>query len=83
MRAVEQELFIQERGTSTIIIDQGNGKEEIVLPTGEAIYVPAFVWHGFKSPSGDCMILALSSTNYVADRSDYIENYEEYLKVRK
>ncbi len=80
---VEEELFIQVRGSSTIIIDQGNGKEEISLQSGKAIYVPAYVWHGFKSPISDCLILALSSTNYSDDRSDYIENYEEYLKVRK
>ncbi len=80
---IEEELFIQKNGSSTIIIDQGSGKEEIVLKAGEAIYVPAYVWHGFKNPTDDCLILALSSTNYSADRSDYIEDYEEYLKVRK
>ncbi len=80
---LEQEMFIQMKGNSTIIIDQGNGKEEVTLKTGQAIYVPAFVWHGFKDSKGGCLVLALSSTNYSADRSDYIENYEEFLKFRK
>lgn len=80
---IEEELFIQMKGSSSIIIDQGNGKEEIGLKSGSAIYVPAYVWHGFKNPTDSCLILALSSTNYSADRSDYIENYDEYLKVRK
>lgn len=79
---VEQELFIQQKGSSTIIINQGKGKEEIALKSGMAIYVPAYVWHGFKNPNDDCMLLALSSTNYSADRSDYIESYEQYLKIR-
>lgn len=80
---VEEEVFVQVKGTSTILIDRGSGKEEIVLGTsGSAIYLPAYVWHGFKKPSEDCVILAFSSTNYGVDRSDYIEDYEEYLKVR-
>lgn len=80
---IEEEVFIQVKGTSTIVIDRGNGKEEIELASsGSAIYLPAYNWHGFKKPSDDCVILALSSTNYSADRSDYIDDYGEYLGVR-
>lgn len=79
---IEEEVFIQVKGLSTIVIDKGKGKEEIKLTTsGTAIYIPAFVWHGFKDGSNDCVILALSSTNYNPDRSDYIENYDEYKKI--
>ena len=80
---VEQEFFILQAGICTAVIDQGNGLEEIKLigPT-DALYVPAYVWHHFKDFSADAVLLALSSTNYSADRSDYIENYDEYLKVR-
>lgn len=80
---VEEELFIVAKGSVTAIIDRGQGKEEIRL-TGpsEAIYVPNYVWHGFKDASVDFVLIALSSTNYNPDRSDYQENYEEYLKVR-
>lgn len=80
----EEEVFFQAKGSITIIIDRGNGKEEIRLEgPGSAIYVPAYVWHGFKNASEDSLIIAVSSTNYSADRSDYIEDYEEYLKIRK
>ncbi|MFA6105039.1 MAG: FdtA/QdtA family cupin domain-containing protein [Patescibacteria group bacterium] len=81
---LEEEVFIQVKGSSTIVIDKGNGKEEIKLSgAGSAIYVPAYVWHGFKAGSSDCIILALSSTNYSSDRTDYLEDYDEYLKIRK
>jgi mannose-6-phosphate isomerase-like protein (cupin superfamily) len=81
---LEEEVFIQVKGSSTIVIDRGNGKEEIgLIDAGSAIYIPAFVWHGFKSGSADCIILALSSTNYSADRSDYLEDYDEFLKIRE
>lgn len=78
---VEQEFFILQQGTCTAVIDQGNGLEEIKMtgPTS-AIYVPAFVWHHFKDFSSDAILLALSSTNYNPDRSDYIEDYDEYKK---
>lgn len=79
---IEEEVFIQAQGVSTLIIDRGEGKEEIFLKEGEAAYVPNYVWHGFNNPSGDCVIIALSSTNYSPDRSDYVEDYSEYLTFR-
>jgi len=80
---IERELFVMARGTATAIIDQGNGKEEIVFSgPGDAIYASNYVWHGFKNFSPDALMIAVSSTNYSPDRSDYIENYDEYLKVR-
>lgn len=80
---IEKELFVVQRGTCTAIIDRGNGKEEIPMSgPGDTIYAGNYVWHGFKNFSPDAVLLAISSTNYSPDRSDYIEDYEEYLKVR-
>ena len=57
------------------------GKENISMQgPGDCIYVGSYVWHGFKDFSQDAILLALSSTNYSPDRSDYIEDYEEYKK---
>lgn len=79
---IEEEVFIQIRGSSTAIIDRGQGKEEIAMRGPEdAIYVPNFVWHGFKNMSPDSVILALSSTNYNPTREDYVEDYEEFKKI--
>lgn len=80
---VEEEFFILQRGTCTAVIDRGNGLEEIPMqgPT-DAIYVANYIWHHFKDFSDDAVLLALSSTNYNPDRSDYIEDYDEYLQVR-
>jgi mannose-6-phosphate isomerase-like protein (cupin superfamily) len=80
---VEEELFILISGSCTAVVDKGNGIEEIKMsgPT-DAIYVPAYAWHHFKDFSTDAILLAISSTNYNPDRSDYIEDYDEYLKVR-
>lgn len=80
---IEKEFFILIQGTCTAIIDSGNGKEDIPMtgPT-TGLYVPNYVWHGFKDFSDDAVLLALSSTNYNPDRSDYLESYDEYLKIR-
>ena len=80
---IEEEFFILLKGTATAIIDRGEGKEELILRGPlDALYVPNYVWHGFKKISPDAILLALSSTNYNPDRSDYIENYDEYLQLR-
>lgn len=79
---IEEEVFVIVKGSCAVIIDCGNGLEEIKLNgPSETIYVPNFLWHGFKDASSDCVILALSSTNYIASREDYIEDYEEFKKV--
>jgi len=78
-RVEEDEIFIQIQGSSTICVDDGRGMEEIVLRGPQnAILVPHMVWHGFKDLSPDCIILALTSTNYDPSRSDYCEDYEEF-----
>ena len=79
---IEEELFVVQKGSCIAIIDQGKGKEDIEMIQGDAIYVGNYVWHGFKNFSPDAVLLAISSTNYSPDRSDYVEDYEEYLKVR-
>lgn len=79
---VENEFFIMVKGRATAVIDQGNGKEDVVMEgPGDAIYVGNHVWHGFKDISEDGIILAYSSTNYNPDRSDYLEDYEEYQRM--
>lgn len=79
---VEEEVFIQLRGSSIAIIDRGEGKEEMPMSgPNDAAYVPSFVWHGFKELSSDCVILAFSSTNFSPDRSDYVEDYDEFKKI--
>lgn len=83
-RQDEDELFIQIQGSCTISVDDGHGMEDIQLVGPKsAISIPHMVWHGFKDLSPECIILALTSTNYDATRSDYIENYAEFQSLCK
>ena len=78
----EDEFFVQVQGSSTIVVDDGHGLEEIALSgLNNAIFLPTKVWHHFKNLSDNCVILALTSTNYDPDRSDYCENYEDFQKL--
>ncbi|MFH2019641.1 MAG: FdtA/QdtA family cupin domain-containing protein [bacterium] len=78
----ESEIFVQVRGSSTIVVDDGHGLEDITLNgLKNAIYLPTKVWHHFKEMSDDCVILALTSTHYDPTRSDYCENYEDFIKL--
>ena len=81
---IEEEFFIMIQGSATAVIDFGEGLQEFEMqgPTS-AMYVPENVWHHFKNFSDDAILLALSSTNYNSDRNDYIEDYEEFKKVKK
>ncbi|GAB4027700.1 MAG: FdtA/QdtA family cupin domain-containing protein [Candidatus Microgenomates bacterium] len=83
-RAEEDEFFIQVQGSSIISVDDGSGMQDIKLDGPKsAIYVPHMVWHGFKDLSRDCIILALTSTNYDPSRADYVEDYEEFKRLCK
>ncbi len=79
----EREFFIMIQGKCTAVIDHGRGLEEMPLQgPSSAIYVANYVWHGFKEFSPDAILMALTSTNYNPDRSDYLEDYERYLQIR-
>lgn len=79
---VEEEMFVLIQGAATAVIDRGNGLEEFKMVAPQsAIYCGPYVWHHFKDFSSDAILLALSSTNYNPDRSDYIEDYGLYQEV--
>lgn len=80
----EDELFVQVQGSCTIFVDDGSGLRDIRLEGPKsAIYVPRLVWHGFKDLSDDCILLALTNTNYDPERKDYCENYQEFQELVK
>lgn len=78
----EKELFVMIKGKCTAIIDKGNGREEMDFGTNDALYVPNYVWHGFKDFDDDSIMMAITSTNYNPDRTDYLEDYDKYIEIR-
>lgn len=79
---IEKELFVMLQGSCTALIDHGTGLQEIPLVGKKsAIYVGNYVWHGFKDFAPNSVLLALTSTNYNPDRSDYVLDYEEFKRA--
>jgi len=79
---IERELFVLLQGDCILEVDYGDGKKDIPLQGSDsAVYLGPYVWHHFKSISSDAIILALSSTNYSSDRSDYVEDYSKYKEI--
>jgi hypothetical protein len=80
----EEEFFILAKGSCVAVIDRGNGLERLPMKAPEsALYVGNYVWHHFEDFTPDALLIALSSTNYNPNRSDYVEDYEMYKKVVK
>lgn len=78
----EDELFVIMAGSCTAVVDDGHGLEEIRLEAPlKALHVPQMVWHHFKDLSDDLVLVAITSTNYNPNRSDYCENYDEFKKL--
>jgi len=82
----EKEFFVLVQGSCVAVIDYGEGLKEFVLEAEQgnnALYVSNYVWHHFKNFSKNAILLALSSTNYNADRNDYIEDYKKFKRILK
>lgn len=77
----EKELFICPQGQITIKLH--NGKEWYIEHLNgpiTACRVDNMVWHEFTDFSDDAILLAASSTNY--DESDYIRDFDQFLKEK-
>ncbi len=72
-------VLINVSGTSKVRIT--DGKEEFVVELNRpmmGVYIPRMVWKDMYDFSSDSVLLVLASTHY--DGSEYIRDYDEYLK---
>ncbi len=73
-------VLINVAGTSKVKIKDGYGNEAIYClnrpHTG--VYLPTMVWKDMYDFSEDSVLLVLSSEHY--DSSEYIRNYDEFVK---
>ncbi len=77
---VEEEFFFMGEGTCTAKIHNGSDWVEIEMNNEQALYVGQKVWHEFDNFSDGSVLVALSSTNYNPDRSDYVEDFNDFLE---
>lgn len=72
-------VLINVSGTSKVRVD--NGFEEDIIELNRprmGLYLPTMLWKDMYDFSEDSVLLVLTNTHY--DGSEYIRDYEEYLK---
>lgn len=76
-------VLINVAGKSKVRIT--DGEEEIIVELDRpmtGVYIPKMIWKDMYDFSEDSILLVLASTHY--DGTEYIRDYEEYLKeIRK
>ena len=77
-----EQILICVHGSCKIHLDNGFETEEVTLdsPT-DGLYVANNMWREMYDFSPDAVLLVLASELY--DESDYIRNYEDFLKFIK
>lgn len=67
-------------GKCRMILNDGKTREEVWLDSPiKGLLIDDLVWREMYDFSSDCVLLILASEHY--DESDYIRDYQEFLKV--
>ena len=75
------QVLICLAGSVTVLVDDGNQRNEVVLSDpSAAVYIPAMVWGSQFRFSSDAVLGVFASRKYESD--DYIRDYAEYLALR-
>lgn len=76
-----EQILICLNGKLEVLCDDGNNKKKYLLESPQqALYIPSMIWDEQIYLSDDTVMLALCNTTYNTD--DYIENYDEFLKIK-
>ena len=75
-----KQYMIALNGSCKVTLDNGIDKRTYVLDSPNiGLFQDALVWGKMHDFTTDCILLVLADNHY--DKSDYIENYDLYLKV--
>ncbi|EAQ53103.1 MULTISPECIES: FdtA/QdtA family cupin domain-containing protein [Vibrio] len=75
-----EQMAICVKGSCRIVLDDGQSRESVVLDSPEqGLYIDNNKWREMHDFSKDCVLLVLASNIY--DESDYIRDYEEFLRL--
>jgi len=74
-----QQIAVCVSGSCEFLLDDGKTRESVVLDNpSRALYIDNNKWREMHNFSDDCVLLVLASKYY--DESDYIRDYNEFLK---
>ena len=74
-----EQVIVCVSGSCDFVLNNGTVKETVHLDTpSKGLYIKHNIWREFTNFSKDCVLMVLASEYY--DESDYIRNYDEFLK---
>ena len=77
-----KQIAIAVKGSCTFVLDNGKKREEIKLTNpNQGLFIEGLIWREMKNFSPDCVLLVIASEHY--DESDYIRDYDKFLKEVK
>ena len=75
-----RQVAICLKGSCRFTLDDGHNKQEIILNSPvKGLIIESLTWREMHDFSKDCVLLVLASNHY--DKSDYIFNYKEFLRI--
>lgn len=76
-----EEFIIALSGAFEVVVDDGNERKTFVLNRSYyGLYIPKGMWREMVNFSTNSLALEFASTVY--DESDYVRDYDEYLKLK-
>lgn len=77
-----KQLMVCMSGSCSFLLDNGTDREVVLLnKPNQGIYIDSLVWRELSNFSKDCVVVVFASEHY--DRSDYILDYEDFLRETK
>jgi dTDP-4-dehydrorhamnose 3,5-epimerase-like enzyme len=77
----QKELIVALSGSFDVVIDDGINKKIVSLNRSYyGLYLPAGIWRQMENFSTNALALVLSSTQF--SESDYVRDYQEFLRTR-
>ena len=74
-----EQILICVHGSCKVLLDNGSEKEVVILDKpNEGIYISNDIWREMFDFTEDAVLMVLASELY--DESDYIRNYDDFIK---
>ena len=76
------EFIVAISGSFDVTVDDGTEKKIFTLNRSYyGLYIPKGLWRTMDNFSTNSLALEFANTDY--DRSDYVENYDEFLRLKR
>lgn len=76
-----EEFIVALSGAFDVIVDDGKEKKTFALNRSYyGLYIPAGLWREMANFSTNSLALEFGSIHY--DRADYVESYQQFLKLK-